>query len=347
MIPASEKRFIRVNFIAIISLFFVVAAGGIVRSTGSGMGCPDWPYCFNRVIPPTDESQLPEGYEERYVEGRKKKNEGFARMMENLGFSEQADAIRHDESILVHEGFNAAKTWTEYANRLVGVIVGFCLLFTAFLSFTYWSTQPLICVLSVLNVILVGIQGWFGSIVVSTNLMPWIITVHMFLALVILAVSIYTYHRATSNRDTSIMLNHRFVAPRMISMATVVILLVQVVYGTEVRELVDGLGDAGVARDLWIDRIGASFDVHRILGYITMLIVGVLFFVVRSCFNNRSLQSKFVTTVLILSVVQMLSGIFLARLALPPFLQTTHLVVASLFFGAQFYLTLILGRAKL
>ncbi|HMR20116.1 MAG TPA: COX15/CtaA family protein, partial [Sphingobacterium sp.] len=151
MYPSPEKRFVKTNRLTIIVLFLVIAAGGIVRSTGSGMGCPDWPRCFNRVIPPTDISQLPDGYEQHYIEGRVKKNLRFAKMVEFFGYPEMADKIRHDESILTHEEFNAAKTWTEYINRLFGVAAGFCLLFTAIFSFTYIKTKTSIFVWSVLN----------------------------------------------------------------------------------------------------------------------------------------------------------------------------------------------------
>src|ERR1700692_1719775 len=133
-----QNRFQRINLITIILLFVLILAGGVVRSSGSGMGCPDWPKCFGGYIPPKDISQLPKDYKKKYVAGRIKKNQRFAKTLDVFGYSDLATRIRNDKSILIPEEFNATKTWTEYVNRLIGVISGFFLLFTAIYSFSYF-----------------------------------------------------------------------------------------------------------------------------------------------------------------------------------------------------------------
>ncbi|HEV2475593.1 MAG TPA: COX15/CtaA family protein, partial [Candidatus Dormibacteraeota bacterium] len=34
--------------------YLQIALGGVVRVTGSGLGCPDWPLCHGRPYPPAD-----------------------------------------------------------------------------------------------------------------------------------------------------------------------------------------------------------------------------------------------------------------------------------------------------
>lgn len=348
MYPPAEKRFLRVNLLTIVSLFLVITAGGVVRSTGSGMGCPDWPRCFGQIVPPTHVSQLPEGYEQEYVEGRQAKNQRFADVLDLLGFAELADHIRHDPSISVHEEFNPLKTWIEYINRLFGVVAGFMLLLSAFLSYAFFNSKRSVFVWSVINVFLVGFQGWFGSIVVSTNLLPGLITVHMVVALLIVGVSIYTYFKARSLRDKDLLINRSSPIIKWTAILSLLLIIVQVVFGTEVREAIDHISSEVplIARSGWIDALGSILTYHRVFAYISALVILVLFFLIRSNFAKDTHQSRFGNIVLVLCALQFVSGYTLYHFGVPAFAQTSHLVLASLFFGAQYYLMLLLGRAS-
>jgi cytochrome c oxidase assembly protein subunit 15 len=165
------RLFRRFSIVTIIAVFLLIAVGGIVRSTGSGMGCPDWPKCFGSWVPPTDVAQLPSNYKDIYAQQRAEKNIKFVGYLRSFGFDDVALEIENDPSILIEEDFNAAKTWTEYVNRLIGALIGILIFATFLSSFSYWREDKTVTVLSFLAFVLVGFQGWLGSIVVSTNLL--------------------------------------------------------------------------------------------------------------------------------------------------------------------------------
>ena len=348
MVSGSEQRFIRINFITIIVTLMVVLAGGVVRSTGSGMGCPDWPKCFDRYIPPTDVSQLPANYKEKYVGGRLKKNEKFAKYLESMGKVALADSIRHDKSITIPEEFNPTKTWVEYINRLTGVVAGIFLLLSVVYSFTYRKKAKRIIVLSILNIFVVGYQAWLGSIVVSTNLAQWVVTVHMLLALVLLGISIYTYNYAKQlNKEPSVIM-YRILWLKGFLLFTVILSIAQIVIGTEVRESIDVIAKSlsYSGRASWISKVGSVFSYHRDLAILVLISNGVVYKMVIDRFSGKAAPLLTARYILAALLIQLLSGFALAYIAFPPAAQAVHILFSTLLFSLQFYLYLLVYRTS-
>jgi len=336
---ASKIRFQKYSLITIVLLFILILAGAVVRSSGSGMGCPDWPKCFGQYIPPTSVNQLPKDYKQKYVAERMEKNQKFAKTIDMFGYGDLARRIREDKSILIPEEFNAAKTWTEYINRLIGEISGLFFVLVAIFSFSYRHENKLIPFLSVLNVLLVGFQAWLGSIVVSTNLVSGIVTLHMLLALAILAILIGTYHMAKTygkHKLNSSPITH------VVMVLTLVISIVQIVFGTEVREKIDAVSAhlQGGYREEWISNAGAIFVQHRDIAILVLMANIVLYALIRNGFSRHSNQQQVMSFVFLMIMLQIVAGIALSYWSLPPFAQASHILLASLIFGGQFYLML-------
>jgi cytochrome c oxidase assembly protein subunit 15 len=348
MVPKSERRFVRLNLITIVVTLLLILAGGIVRSTGSGMGCPDWPKCFGQYIPPTSVSQLPFGYEQQFLQKRVEKNERFARTLEKMGKVELADKIRSDKSILTPERFNVAQTWTEYGNRLMGAITGVFLLALTILSFSYRGKANRVIVLSIFNLLLVGFQAWLGSIVVSTNLLAWVVTVHMLLALVILAVLVYTYNYTNQLHREKVMVMSGVFWLRVLIFVTVAVSVTQIVLGTEVREQIDFIskGLAAGSRETWVSRVGSVFSYHRDLAVLVAVLNVLVYKTIMDKFGGKDTEIRVGSSVIIVLVLQIVTGILLSNFALPPYAQALHILLSTTLFTLQFYLYLLVYRTN-
>jgi heme a synthase len=333
-----HRTFYRLSLATLVAVYFLILVGGIVRSTGSGMGCPDWPKCFGSWVPPTSISQLPEDYKEIYSEQRHQKNIRFANYLRTLGFTETADKIVTDESIREEADFNPVKTWIEYVNRLIGAVIGLLIFAVLIYSLRFWNTHRTLTIVALLTFILVGFQGWIGSIVVSTNLTPWTITVHMFLALVIVALLVYLVHQASQSQWQFKYVSGLY--PWLI--ACIGIVLVQILLGTQVREALDQIVSQNVDRENWIESLGLAFIVHRSFSWVVLLVHAVVLIkLFRSGFNKR-----FTLSVLLLILGTILSGTGMAYFSVPALLQPIHLVLAAITFGVEFLLVLQLNTTQ-
>ena len=331
-----RRAFYKLSLSTLVAVYILILVGGIVRSTGSGMGCPDWPKCFGNWVPPTDVSQLPADYKEVYADYRHQKNVRFAQYLRLIGMGTTADQLLNDESVLVEADFNATKTWIEYFNRITGVITGFLIVLVFVYSLKFWNSDRKVTILSLLSLLLVSFQGWIGSFVVSSNLTPWTITVHMFLALVIVALLIYLVHDSSpAKRVVASPLGFWWL------MACIAVILVQILLGTQVREAIDGVARS-TPRGSWISSIQEEFIIHRSFSWIVVLLhVGLIF----NLRKNEQLKG-FLLTLILLILGTILTGVIMGWYGVPPVLQPVHLLLATLCFGVQFLFLLKLNRKE-
>ncbi|KOF02161.1 cytochrome oxidase assembly protein [Roseivirga seohaensis subsp. aquiponti] len=337
------RAFRRFSAVTVIAVYLLILIGGIVRTTGSGMGCPDWPKCFGSWVPPTDVSQLPSDYKEVYAQERAEKNKRFVSYLTAFGFDELADQILNDPDILTEEEFNATKTLTEYINRLVGAVIGLLIFGTFIMSIRYWKTDRTITVLSFIAFVLVGFQGWIGSIVVSTNLLHWMITIHMLLALLIVCLLIYVYYR--SKREVLNLNLEGTGKLRAVLLICFIATLPQIVMGTQVRESIDLLADH-FARSEWISKLGMEFLVHR--SY-SILLLGLHLYLVWLLTMKKDTPQKlklYGAIMLLIVGIEVLSGVVMAYFGVPAAIQPIHLLLGTLIIGVQYYVLLLLGNRR-
>ncbi len=314
----NTRLFRRLALLTVLVVYVLILIGGIVRSTGSGMGCPDWPKCFGSWVPPTDASQLPSNYQEIF--GAKLKGE---------------------------IEFNAFKTWTEYLNRLFGVFTGLLIFGTLLASIPFLKRDRPVFYMSLLAFLLVGFQGWLGSKVVSTELAPILVTLHMILAIVIVFVLIYVMARSFVGHVSVDKLKNRPFINTWLQW-TIGLSLLQVLIGTQVREAMDvtieQLGQAG--RLHWIENLGISFYVHRSFSILILALHLGLVYWLRKNTVTKGPVYMLSSSLLGLVVIEIGTGIILAYWAVPPFAQPIHLTLATVALGIQFVMLLLINAER-
>lgn len=334
------RKFVKIS-LAIV--YLVIIAGAFVRMTGSGMGCPDWPKCFGYLIPPTTEEEITWKPNEDYFKGQIiVYNESLKVAQSNFISGEEfnADNWKKYEKHTYSE-FNATHTWIEYINRLLGALSGLAILIMVIFSFGKWKEDKRITLVSVFTLFLLLFQAWLGATVVYSELLPVRITIHMIVALIITALLIYLL---TISRKSS---ENEFVYNKQLEYLLgfgILLSLIQIALGTQVRQAVDDsirlLGSEG--KSAWIDNPGINFYIHRTFS-LAIVAVNVFIWWVN---KNKQLRYPYTIFLLILLGVEILSGMAMYYLDFPFGMQTAHLILASLFFGLQFYLYRLVKQTR-
>ncbi|MBN8822873.1 MULTISPECIES: heme A synthase [unclassified Spirosoma] len=309
-----ERRFQSLALLTIIAIYILVLAGGIVRGTGSGMGCPDWPKCFGRWVPPTEISQLPANYQKIY--GAKLKGE---------------------------IEFNPVKTWIEYVNRLVGVLSGFLVFATLLASLSFWRKDKVIVWGSFTAFFLIGLNGWLGSKVVSTELAQYMITIHMLLAILVVFALLFVWVRSRASQVVINLAQQKEAGIRWLALGLTIITIGQIVLGTEVREALDlvvkKLGYD--QRQNWISSLDWRFYVHRSFSLVVLAGHLTLVYQLRKLGNLKKM-TWVANGLLACLLLEIGTGVVMAYLNVPAVAQPVHLLLAILLVGLQFIAVLAL-----
>ena len=330
-----KKYFISVTKTALVLVYLVIIAGGLVRMTGSGMGCPDWPKCFGYYIPPTDVKELLWEPNHTFEKGQVIINDEKLFVAKSTFTSSTNYNPDNWELYTKHDyaKFNVYHTWTEYINRLCGALAGLGCLVMAVMSFAYWKEKKAITLLSWLVVFSMGFQAWLGATVVYSVLNPLKITTHMVVALIIVAFILHIIKMAKTNkRETDVPSQFK-----NLLWITLLFTLIQVVLGTQIREFIDHQIKDGITNSIeWLKNPTLSFYIHRTF---SILVVGLnlWIFLINKKFNLRLGK---VYWVLLLIILEIVTGIVMYYFYFPFGMQTTHLVLASILFGIQYYLLL-------
>ena len=279
--------------------YLLIFIGGMVRVAGAGMGCPDWPRCFGRWIPPTRLDQLPE-----HIDPAK---------------------------------FNIVLAWIEYSNRLFGAIVGLSIAITLYLGLKHCSHLPRIKWALITAFLLTLFEGWLGSVLVDTVLNPLTITLHLFFALIIVMLLLFAsqeaYYLLNPNAENKSQYPSEM---KWLFGMMAFTLLVEVVLGTEIRGGLEMIRKENpmIESQFLIDMLGPFKYAHSILGFlITILSVIIWHGLVKRSLDPSSLMVQTSTLTVLLILLQIVLGEILVFFEVIPLIQLFHLWIASWILG--------------
>lgn len=293
-------QFRRFALLSTIGTYIVIFAGGLVRVSGAGLGCPEWPKCFGSWIPPLSAADLPAGIDPAT--------------------------------------FNFTLAWIEYLNRLSGMVLGLFIATTAVLALVHYRRTPRILFPSIGAALLVAFQGWQGGQVVISQLQPLAVSIHLVLALVIVSLLTYVAQQAFYLEEPAAAPAVAYPGAVSRSVAVLWVLAVaQIIVGANVRADIEHLiilNPLATDQEL-LALVGGIKYLHVFLGVgVAAMALAVGIQVYHETPQPETIVKLSVWSIVLLVAIQMSLGTGLIAVALPPLLQLFHVWIASLFVGA-------------
>lgn len=323
------QRLAVATFIAVEVLIFVGAA---VRASGSGLGCPDWPFCYGCWLPPTKAEDI-----------------DFSRL-DLEKFRKKAAQHGRDPATITEESlraeFDPVATWVEYLNRLTSLPVGFTSLLLFFVSFGQIKRRRVGVFLAGVGAFaLVLLNAWLGAKVVLSGLRPGIITLHMALAILLQCVLVYAAWGATTTRWRLSATERVTSGLRWLGWLLFLLIVMEGVMGSQVRELTDALAKShvGELRSQWVGELEQSwvYLIHRSFSW---LIVGCALWWMWKASAVLKRLGWLEWGVVGIVFAQMFLGLILAHVGIVGVVQVLHIGLSSLLVSGLFLW--LLGASK-
>jgi len=331
-----KNRFSTIVKVTLVSLYLIFLAGSIVRMTGSGMGCPDWPKCFGYYIPPTSEEQITWQPNSTYEKGMIIiKNEELYVAEKNVTTLSEFDISNWNE-YTKHEyaTFNKFHTWVEYINRLITVLSGFIFLFLITASLKFRKENKWIPIIAFSAFFLMLVEAFLGKLVVDSNLKPTMITLHMVIGLFIIGFILRLLF--IIRKEKTVFKYHSLFNKLLI--VSIVFSLIQIAMGTQVRQFIDEQVKLFGFENKEYSLMNPSFKFYFHRSFtIAIILVNFGLFYLNQLHN---LGYSLVKWILVLLFLETITGILMYYAEFPLGTQAIHLLSGALLFGVQFYLWL-------
>ncbi|MFK7909628.1 MAG: heme A synthase [Akkermansiaceae bacterium] len=313
-------RFQKVAIAACVALVVLIFVGAIVRASGAGMGCPDWPTCWGCLIPPTRAAD---------IDPAKLDIEKFQRKAAQYGIPPESITR---ESVIA--SFNPVHTWTEYINRLTSLPLSVLTLVTFVMSLWQWKKRPSVTIAAFLALVLLGVNAWMGAQIVYSGLKPGVITIHMALAILMLCVLVFVAWRGC---DKPWKLPEQAVSKGLgkLGFLLLILVLAEGVLGSQIREKTDALKKThhDAPRSEWVEELEESpaYLVHRSGSWAVLLAAGIFYL---SSPRAWSAKGKLEGVVFGTVVAQMILGLVLSQVGILPFAQVLHIGLSTILVAA-------------
>lgn len=140
----SDKLFLRITYTTIILAFVVVVLGAYTRLSDAGLGCPDWPGCYGKLVVPANE-----------------------------------EAIAESNKAYPQRPLQKAKAWKEMIHRYAAGTLGLLILALASIAWQRRSQPGQQIIMPISLLVLVIFQALLGMWTVTLLLKPIIVMGHL------------------------------------------------------------------------------------------------------------------------------------------------------------------------